>query len=85
MTTRYRKSEKVHVKKFEFKTFKLKNFPESRTPRILCTLIFNSLQLNPHVCVSSRVMDDKMLSCVRGYQYSIWNSYIGEMVCCESG
>ena len=48
----------VNWKKFEFKTFVLKNFCESLTPRILHASIFNQLQLNVHTYVSSRVMDD---------------------------
>ena len=52
---------------FEFKTFVLKYFHESLTLRILRALVFNRLQLNTHACVSSRVMDDEMLSCVHGY------------------
>ena len=49
--------------------------------------IVNGLQLNAHTCVSSRVTDDKMLSCVHGYHiyYSIWNLCVGEILCCESG
>ena len=40
-----------------------------------------------HACVSSRVMDDKMLSCnmcLSHLLYSIWNSCVGEMFCCEA-
>ena len=58
----------------EFNTFVLKEFHESLTPRILRASIFNRFQLSTHACVLSRVMDNEMLSCVRGYH--IYYTYL---------
>ena len=70
---RHRKLEKVHVKKFEFKTFMLKTIT-NHSPQILQASIFNRLQLNVYACISSGVMNNEMLSCVHGYHIKFYYS-----------
>ena len=60
---------------FEFNTFVLKEFHESLTLRVLHALIFSRFRLSMHACVLSRVMDNEMLSCVRGY-HIYYTSYL---------